>query len=59
MTNPRTIPDVVAQYVRDTCSAHATIHPIQHCRFMVSDGRVCMYLYTDLLRERIVDIQVD
>ena len=59
MTNPRTIPDVVSQYVRDTCSAYATISAIQHCRFMVSDGRVCMYIYTDLLREKIVDVIVD
>lgn len=57
--NPRTIPGVVAQYVRDTCSAYATIRAIQNSCFMVSDGRVCMYIVTDILREKIVDIQVD
>lgn len=59
MNNPRTIPDVVTQYVHDKCPPNATIKAIQHCRFMVNYGLVSLYLYTDMMREKIVDIQVD
>lgn len=57
--NPRTIPQVVTDYVAKHCGPNAVIRPIQHCRFMVSYGLVCMYIYTDMLRETITDVQVD